>query len=137
MSLILYTTVGISDFDRATRFYDAVFAPLGFGRNPGSAGGWAAYGAPSYEAGVSFHLCPPFDGGKPTAGNGTMIAFGAKSAAEVRAFHTAAIANGGSDEGAPGTRLDYGPKFYVAYVRDPDGNKLSCVFAQYDASSDI
>jgi catechol 2,3-dioxygenase-like lactoylglutathione lyase family enzyme len=44
----------------------------------------------------------------------------------VRAFHKAALANGGTDEGAPGLR-PYGPAFFAAYVRDPDGNKLSAV----------
>jgi catechol 2,3-dioxygenase-like lactoylglutathione lyase family enzyme len=39
-----------------------------------------------------------------------------------------ALANGGSDEGAPGTRAYYSPTFYVAYVRDPDGNKLAAAF---------
>jgi hypothetical protein len=41
--------------------------------------------------------------------------------------------NGGSDEGAPGTRAYYSPTFYVAYVRDPDGNKLAAAFYEYAA----
>ena len=67
--------------------------------------------------------------------NGTMIAFRAGSDAEVRAFHAAALEYGGTDEGAPGTRTYYQPSFYVAYVRDPDGNKLACVFHRYGAET--
>jgi hypothetical protein len=57
-----------------------------------------------------------------------MIAFRAKDEVQVQAFHAAALEDGGSDEGAPGTRPYYEPTFYVAYVRDPDGNNLACVY---------
>ena len=137
MPLILYTTLGTTDMARSTRFYDAVLAPLGYAQNPGTAEDWTAYGAPSYDAGVSLQICLPFDGQPPSPGNGAMTAFEAKSPAEVRAFHTAALAHGGTDEGAPGIRAMYSPDFYVAYVRDPDGNKLACVFHHYDAGRDI
>lgn len=62
-----------------------------------------------------------------------MVTFAAHSAEAVRAFHSAALANGGIDEGAPGTRAYYAPTFYVAYVRDPDGNKLAAAFYNYAA----
>lgn len=55
-----------------------------------------------------------------------MPAFTADSQAAVDAFYAAALAQGGRDEGAPGLR-PYGTGFYAAYVRDPDGNKLSAV----------
>ena len=54
-----------------------------------------------------------------------MPAFDAPTRAAVDAFYRAALASGGSDEGAPGLR--YRANFYAAYVRDPDGNKLSAV----------
>ena len=65
-----------------------------------------------------------------------MFAFKADSAEQVRAFHTAGLLNGGSDEGAPGTRSSYEPEFYVAYLRDPDGNKLAAVFHRYEPPAD-
>jgi catechol 2,3-dioxygenase-like lactoylglutathione lyase family enzyme len=135
MSMILYTTLGVSDVDRAARFYDAILAPLGYARRTDPDAGWAGWG-PSYDDGVSFWICPPFDGAEPTYGNGTMVAFRAASAAQVRAFHAAALKAGGSDEGAPGVRLNYEPGFYAAYVRDIDGNKLACVFHRYDKAAD-
>jgi catechol 2,3-dioxygenase-like lactoylglutathione lyase family enzyme len=127
MSLLLYTTVGVSDFPRSIAFYDAVFAALGAVRSQGSTDGFFSWG-PDYDGGVSFWICKPFDGQSPSPGNGTMIALRASSEAEVIAFHEAALAHGGSSDGAPGTRGYYEPSFYVAYVRDPDGNKLACVF---------
>lgn len=127
MTLVLYTTLGVSDIERSAAFYDAVFATLGEGRNPESVPNFIGWG-PSYDGGVSFWICRPFDGAPPSAGNGTMIALRAGSEAVVQAFHAAALAHGGTDEGAAGTRSYYDPSFYVAYVRDPDGNKLACVF---------
>jgi catechol 2,3-dioxygenase-like lactoylglutathione lyase family enzyme len=127
MSLLLYTTVGVSDLPRSIAFYDAVFAALGASRSPGSTDGFFSWG-PDYDGGVSFWICKPFDGQPPSNGNGTMIALRASSEAQVIAFHEAALAHGGSSDGAPGPRAYYEPSFYVAYVRDPDGNKLACVF---------
>jgi catechol 2,3-dioxygenase-like lactoylglutathione lyase family enzyme len=133
--MILYVTLGITDLGRAARFYDAALAPLGYHRSIEADDGWAGWG-PSYDDGVSLWICAPFDGNAPTAGNGTMIAFRANSAAEVRAFYAAAMANGGTDEGPPGVRPHYEPFFYAAYLRDPDGNKLACVYHRYDPAKD-
>jgi catechol 2,3-dioxygenase-like lactoylglutathione lyase family enzyme len=66
-----------------------------------------------------------------------MFAFRATDEAQVQAFHRAALKHGGSDEGAPGTRPHYDPTFYVAYVRDPDGNKLACAYHKYKATPTI
>jgi predicted lactoylglutathione lyase len=64
-----------------------------------------------------------------TVGNGSMPALVAADRAAVDGFHAAACAAGGQDDGAPGLR-PYGPGFYAAYVRDPDGNKLSAVYLE-------
>lgn len=130
-SLILYITLGVSDLERAGDFYDAVLGTLGCRRSAESNATFIGWG-PSYDDGVSLWVTKPFNGRAPTAGNGTMIAFRASNEAEVQAFHKAALAKGGSDEGGPGTRTYYEPSFYVAYVRDPDGNKLACVFHKHN-----
>jgi len=65
------------------------------------------------------------DGQPASAGNGAMVAFEALNQKQVRELHTAALAAGGSDEGAPGFRESYGPRFYVGYLRDPQGNKIA------------
>jgi len=128
--LILYVTLGTHDLARSIRFYDAVMAALGVGRAPHWTEGWAGWGG-SYDQGPSVWICSPFDKAAPSPGNGPMVALRAASEAQVQAFHAAALANGGSDEGAPGTRPYYEPTFYVAYVRDPDGNKLAAVFHRH------
>jgi len=133
--MLLYTTVGTDDLPRAIRFYDAIFTVLGQSRLPGWSEGWVGWGQ-DYDSGYGFWLCHPFNGGPASAGNGTMFAFKAESAAQVRRFHAAGLLHGGSDDGPPGTRADYGPEFYVAYLRDPDGNKLAAVFHHYDPRAD-
>lgn len=57
-----------------------------------------------------------------------MPAFRADSRAQVDQVHAAGIANGGADEGSPGTRAAYTAGFYVAYLRDPIGNKVAIFF---------
>ncbi len=130
MTLILYTTLGVSDLVRSAAFYDAVFAALGVARSPDSTAAFIGWG-PDYDGGVSFWICKPFDGRPMSAGNGSMVALRADSDAQVIAFHDAAVAHGGTSEGLPGTRPYYEPSFFVAYVRDPDGHKLACAFHRH------
>lgn len=128
--MILYSTVGTSNLARSIKFYDAVFGVLGVGRTPNWFEGWAGWGG-SYDEGYGFWVCHPFDGRAPAPGNGPMLAFRASNETQVQDFHRTALQNGGLDEGPPGTRPYYEPWFYVAYVRDPDGNKLACVYHKH------
>jgi len=125
--MIAYSTLGVNDMDRATRFYDAVFAPLGASRDTTSPT-WTGYTRPG-DRGGKFFLTRPFDRSQATCGNGTMLAFLADDRPAVDAFHAAALAQGGVCEGPPGVREGMNPVFYAAYVRDPDGNKL-CAFVR-------
>lgn len=66
-----------------------------------------------------------------------LLAFAAANWQQVDAFHATALQYGGKSAGAPGRRDHYGPDFYAAYVRDPDGNKLTAVcrgFTRNDSS---
>lgn len=121
--MIGYVTLGAVDFGASLAFYDAVCSALGAERgfaDPES--GWAGWTAAS---GGKLFICRPFDGNPPSVGNGTMVALLCADDDMVRRAHAAALANGGKDEGAPGIREAYGPDFFVAYTRDPFGNKLS------------
>lgn len=119
--MIGYTTLGVSDLERARAFYDAVLAPLG-GRRTLSYTNSQYYGGPS--RGAMLGITRPFDGGPQSVGNGVMVALTAETPEQIHATHAAAMAAGGTCEGPPGDR---GGGFYGAYFRDLDGNKL-CVF---------
>jgi len=120
--MIAYSTLGTNDMERSIAFYDAVFGALGGAREL-TTPTWTRYGREGERAKVC--LTSPFDRERATNGNGTMLAFEAGDHAAVDAFHAFALAQGGADEGPPGLREG---THYVAYVRDPDGNKL-CAFA--------
>ena len=125
--MIGYVTVGANDIARAKRFYGAFLPALGYGLTEGPEGLSFALPVPPGQRATlpDFYVKPPFDGATATAGNGAMIAFEAEGQAQVRALHAAAVAAGGTDEGPPGFRAAYGPRFYVGYLRDPDGNKIA------------
>ncbi|MDE2446196.1 MAG: VOC family protein [Alphaproteobacteria bacterium] len=125
---LLYVTLGSNDLLRSRAFYDSALAPLGLVcgvANDEELG----YGPASPKAGDRtriFYVVKPLLPLPATWGNGTMLALKATTRAQVDQFYAGAMAHGGIDEGAPGLR-PYSPNFYAAYVRDPDGNKLSVV----------
>lgn len=123
--MISYITIGASDIDRAGIFYDAALAALGSTRQ-WRQGDWIGYGPDAEHATVM--ICPPQNGEPAKAGNGIMIGLKADNPQQVDAFHAAAMAHGGTCEGPPGPRPTYGEGYYLAYVRDPDGNKLAAFF---------
>jgi catechol 2,3-dioxygenase-like lactoylglutathione lyase family enzyme len=78
---------------------------------------------------VAFGITEPLNGKPATAANGATIGFKCDSTEQVHAFHAAAIAHGGEAiEDPPGLRGN-GP-LYLAYARDPDGNKLCAAYRQ-------
>jgi len=121
MSIFTHATVGTNDRVKSKAFYEAVFAPLGVAYigELGEAG--SIYGAGGTPAFIVF---TPIDGTPAACGNGGTIGFAAPTRAAVRDFHAAGLANGGSDAGAPGPRA-FTPTAYAAYLRDPDGNKIT------------
>ena len=131
--MLSYVYFGTNDLDRAIEFYSATLAPLGMERCITGDPEWdrVAAGWGVYEDGgareLAFWVGKPFDRQPATVGNGSMVAFKARSRQEVDRFHAAALAHGGTCDGPPGLRLHHGPDFYAAYVRDPDGNKLTAV----------
>jgi catechol 2,3-dioxygenase-like lactoylglutathione lyase family enzyme len=125
--MIAYVTVGADDIARAKRFYAAILPALDYTLEEGPEGLSYMLVPPPGQSVVTpdFYVKPTFNGQPATAGNGTMVAFKARSQSQVRALHAAALAAGGSDEGQPGFRATYGPRFYVGYLRDPQGNKIA------------
>lgn len=123
-AMLLYVTLGSNDLERAGAFYDRALAPLGLKRRKEDEVE-IGYGAEG-DFRCRLWVVTPFNREAATIGNGSMVALEAESRAAVDAFHAAALAGGGTDEGAPGLR-PFHANFYAAYVRDPDGNKLSAV----------
>lgn len=120
MSVFTHVSVGTNDLAKARQFYDATLAALGL-KYMGMMGDHAhLYGIEN----PAFMVTRPRNGEAACFANGGTIGFAAPSRDAVHRFHAAALANGGSDEGAPGPR-PFSPTAYAAYVRDPDGNKLT------------
>lgn len=77
----------------------------------------------------TFSVSKPIDGNPATPANGGTIGFAAASTAQVDAWHAAGIAHGGTTcEDPPGLREMGGVKLYLAYLRDPDGNKICALY---------
>ncbi len=134
--MIGYVTVGANDLVAAERFYNAFLPQLGYGLTVSHEGlSYALAAVAGQIAPPDFYVKPPFDGKSATVGNGVMVAFHCATQAQVHACHAAACAAGGHDEGAPGFRAAYSPQFYVAYLRDPQGNKLALYSNNPDAST--
>ncbi|MAN72486.1 MAG: glyoxalase [Henriciella sp.] len=113
--------VGSNDIDRSKEFYDALFGAVG-----GKPGITDPKGRLIYmHNGSVFLVTKPIDGEAATPGNGMTIGFAMNSTDEADAWHKAGAAAGGKPiEDPPGWREGGGQKMYLAYLRDPDGNKL-------------
>jgi catechol 2,3-dioxygenase-like lactoylglutathione lyase family enzyme len=112
--------IGTNDLDRAKTFYDAVLGTLGV--PPGAVDRHRVfYRTPTGVFSVSL----PIDGEPATCANGGTIGFAAASPAQADAWHAAGVANGGTSiEDPPGVREGGFGNLYLAYLRDPDGNKI-------------
>ena len=113
--------VGSNDIARSKNFYDALFVAMG-----GQPGVQDAKGRLAYtHNGGRFMVSKPIDGKPATAANGGTIGFTMSDAKQVEAWYKAGVANGGTSiEDPPGVRQGAAGRTYLAYLRDPDGNKL-------------
>jgi catechol 2,3-dioxygenase-like lactoylglutathione lyase family enzyme len=109
----------VSDLARSARFYDALFSRLGIRRVHESEAA-IAYG--SHEP--RFWIVAR--GRTPTSSYGH-CAITASGRVAVDAAYAAALGAGGLDDGPPGLRPQYGPRYYAAYVLDPDGLRIEVV----------
>ena len=116
--------VGVNDLEVSKKFYDALLGTLGI------APGVANNNRYVYRSRTgSFGITTPINGEPATHGNGSTIGFNMESPEQADAFHAAGIANGGTPcEDPPGWREGSVGKLYLAYVRDPDGNKICALY---------
>lgn len=119
-----HITVGANDLEASKRFYDAALGALGV--EPG-----VVDDRPSVWYRTSrglFGLLNPIDGRPACHANGGTIGFAARTPEAVEAFHRAGVENGGvSIEDPPGERQNPFGRLYLAYLRDPAGNKICAV----------
>lgn len=120
-----HVMVGSNDIVRSKRFYDAVLAVLGVSEPMQNVNG-TGQTRPFYRHdGQAFGVGEPIDGEAATSANGGTIGFKCSSPEQVQQFHDVAVAHGGTSiEGPPGLREGKMGALHLAYVRDPDGNKL-------------
>ena len=120
-----HVMVGSNDIDRSKKFYDALAASVGANAAVLDENGRLIY---MHNDGI-FIVTPPINGEPATQANGGTIGIACSTKEQVNAWHDAGVANGGkSVEDPPGVREGgFGP-MYLAYLRDPDGNKLCGLF---------
>ena len=124
-----HVMVGSNDIERSKRFYDAVLAALGVEeplRNNAPSGHTRLF---YRHEGNSFCVSEPINGERAVPANGGTIGFVCSSPDQVRQFHDVALAHEGvSIEEPPGPRISGTGTLHLAYVRDPDGNKLCAIY---------
>ncbi|KCZ59457.1 VOC family protein [Hyphomonas chukchiensis] len=113
--------VGTNDIEKSKTFYDALFTSVGGKPAITDPKGRLVY----LHNGSVFLVTPPIDGKPATHANGGTIGFAMSSPEEADTWHKAGAAAGGTPiEDAPGWRGEGAGRLYLAYLRDPDGNKL-------------
>ncbi len=123
-----HVMVGSNDIERSKRFYDALLGMLGAGQ-PHKDVATSGHTRLFYRHdGSTFCVSEPINGEKATFANGGTIGFKCSSPEQVAQFHDVAVANGGTScEEPPGRRDGTLGALHLAYVRDPDGNKLCAI----------
>ena len=122
--MFTHVMFGANDLAASKKFCDAVFGAIGLPAGQADPKGRIFYRT---KTGV-FGITNPIDGKAATHANGGTIGFACASPELVKAFHDAGVANGGkSIEDPPGWREGAAGKVYLAYLRDPSGNKIVAV----------
>jgi catechol 2,3-dioxygenase-like lactoylglutathione lyase family enzyme len=120
--MIDHVSVGVSDLAAGTRFYQSVLGTLGYARletRLATVGFGKRY--PEFWINLRAGMTPV------AADGGSHVCLRALSTAVVDAFHAAALAAGGSSDGAPGPRPHCTGRYYAAFIRDLDGNRIEAV----------
>lgn len=116
-----HVMVGSNDIEASKKFYDATLGALGYGPGVMDDAGRLFY---MTDTGV-FAVSLPIDGNAACHGNGSTIGFAAATTDMADAWHAAGVENGGeSCEEPPGVREGGLGRLYLAYLRDPAGNKV-------------
>lgn len=124
-----HLSVGSNDLARSKTFYDATFGACGGQPGVADPKGRIIYTGPSGSG--RFQVTRPIDGEPATAANGGTIGFTMASPQQADAWHAAGLTAGGTTaEDPPGWREGASGRIYLAYLRDPDGNKLCALYRE-------
>jgi catechol 2,3-dioxygenase-like lactoylglutathione lyase family enzyme len=119
-----HVILGVNDIEASRKFYDALLGTVDIKPGVYNHNGAAAryfYRSPTGLFGIT----TPINGEPATHGNGSTLGFAMQSPEQADTFHAVGIANGGTTcEDPPGWREGPSGKLYLAYLRDPDGNKI-------------
>ena len=118
--MVSHVLRGVNDLEVSKKFYDAALGTLSIA--PGVANkNRYFYRSPTGNFGIT----TPINGEAACHANGGTIGFAMQSPEQADAFHATGLTHGGSTcEDPPGWRDNGVGKLYLAYLRDPDGNKL-------------
>jgi catechol 2,3-dioxygenase-like lactoylglutathione lyase family enzyme len=121
--MIDHVSIAVRDLKAAEAFYTALLAPLGLSKLRAWPDAAVGFGTKYPE----FWLNRRADMAAVGADSGVHICLRATSTEAVDAFHAAALASGGTSDGAPGLRPEYNDRYYAAFIRDADGNRIEAV----------
>ena len=121
--MIDHISIAVRDIRSAEIFYTGLLAPLGLIKLREWPDAAVGYGKkyPEFWINRRAGMAPV------VADSGVHICLRAESTMAVNAFHAATLAGGGTSDGAPGPRPEYNDRYYAAFVRDPDGNRVEAV----------
>ena len=122
LTMIDHISIGVSDLERSAHFYELALAPLGLLRlvtRPRTVGFGKSY--PEFWINLRTGMS------QVSPESGCHICLRARSTGEVDAFHAAALEAGASSESAPGLRPHDRVRYYAAFIRDLDGNRIEAV----------
>jgi catechol 2,3-dioxygenase-like lactoylglutathione lyase family enzyme len=120
--MIDHISLEVRDLARATKFYEAVLATLGMTKVrswPTASGFGKAY--------PEFWINERKDMPAARADCGMHVCLRARTKDVVDAFYASALREGGTSDGAAGMRPEYNDRYYAAFIRDPDGNRIEVV----------
>jgi len=113
--------LGANDIQKSKKFYDAILGALGYDEGTIDPKGRCFYFTKTGILGLSV----PINGEPACHGNGSTLGFAIENEEQGLAWHAAGLANGGTEcEDPPGVRDGGAMKLYLAYLRDPAGNKI-------------
>jgi catechol 2,3-dioxygenase-like lactoylglutathione lyase family enzyme len=127
--MIDHVSIAVRDLAASATFYEGVLGAIGYARlvdRSATVGFgkkypelWLNHRPEMAKAAADTHVC-----------------LRAADAAAVDAFHAAALRAGGACDGPPGFRPHHIQRYYAAFIRDGDGNKVEAVtFVQTDTDS--